>query len=320
MSDKPSILITRRLPDSVLAIAHAAYHVTLNDRETPLTVEEAAHALAQYDAILPTLGDGFRAEAFAGGPHRCKLLANFGVGYNHIDAAAAKAAGVAVTNTPGAVTDATADIALTLMLMSCRRAAEGERLVRSGRWQGWQPTQMLGLHMTGKVLGIVGMGRIGKAIAQRAHYGFGMQVVFFNRSPVADPGMPAHQLDSLHAVLAAADVVVTAVPAAPETHHLIDAAALAAMKPTAHFVNIARGDVVDEAALIEALQTRRIAGAGLDVYEFEPKVPDALRALDNAVLLPHLGTSALEVREAMGRMALDNLAAHFAGRPLPNPV
>lgn len=320
MSDKPSVLITRRLPDSVLAIAHAAYHVTLNDRETPLTVEEAAHALAQYDAILPTLGDGFQAAAFEGGPHRCKLLANFGVGYNHIDAAAAQAAGVAVTNTPGAVTDATADIALTLMLMSCRRASEGERMVRAGQWGGWQPTQMLGLHMTGKVLGIVGMGRIGKAIAKRAHYGFDMDVVFYNRSPVAEPGVPAHQLPSLDAVLSAADVVVAAVPASPQTHHLIDAHALETMKPTAHFINIARGDIVDEAALITTLENRRIAGAGLDVYEFEPQVPDALKALDNVVLLPHLGTAALEVREAMGRMALDNLAAHFAGAPLPNPV
>ena len=320
MSDKPSVLITRRLPDSVLAAAHAAYHVTLNDRETPLTVEEAAHALAQYDAILPTLGDGFKAAAFEGGPHRCKLLANFGVGYNHIDADAAKAAGIAVTNTPGAVTDATADIALTLMLMSCRRASEGERMVRSDTWGGWQPTQMLGLHMTGKTLGVIGMGRIGKAIAKRAHYGFDMEVVFHNRSKVAEPGVPARQLSSLRDVMAAADVVVTAVPANPATHHMIDAGALSAMKRSAHFINIARGDIVDEAALITALQEGWIAGAGLDVYEFEPQVPDALRQLENVVLLPHLGTAALEVRESMGLMALDNMAAHFAGQPLPNPV
>ncbi|MCH2166830.1 MAG: D-glycerate dehydrogenase [Oceanicola sp.] len=320
MADKPSVLITRRLPDSNLAAAHAAYHVTLNDRETPLSVEEANHALGQYDAILPTLGDGFGTAAFEGGPHRCKLLANFGVGYNHIDVAAAQAAGVAVTNTPGAVTDATADIALTLMLMSCRRAGEGERMLRADAWPGWQPTQMLGLHMTGKTLGIIGMGRIGKAIARRAHHGFGMQIVFQNRSQVAEPGVPAQQLETLHEVMAAADVVVTAVPATPQTHHMIDASALAAMQPHAHFVNIARGDIVDEAALIAALQTGQIAGAGLDVYEFEPHVPDALKALENVVLLPHLGTSALEVRQSMGDMALSNLAAHFAGMPLPNPV
>ena len=251
---------------------------------------------------------------------RCKLLANFGVGYNHIDVAAARAAGVAVTNTPGAVTDATADIALTLILMSARRTAEGERLVRSGAWQGWHPTQMLGLHVTGKVLGVIGMGRIGKAIAKRAHLGFGMEVVFHNRSPVADAGVPARQLGSLAEVMAACDVLVVAVPGGAGTRHLIDAAALAAMKPTAHLVNIARGDVVEEAALIAALAEGRIAGAGLDVYEFEPQVPEALRALDNVVLLPHLGTAALEVRTAMGMMALDNLIAFDEGRPLPNPV
>ena len=314
------ILITRRLPDRVLEAADALGTVTLNDRPEPLSVEEARDALARYDAILPTLGDAFRAAAFAGGPPRARMLANFGVGYNHIDVAAAKAAGLIVTNTPGAVTDATADIALTLMLMTCRRAGEGERLVRSGGWSGWQPTQMLGLHMTGKVLGVVGMGRIGKAIAKRAHYGFGMRVVFHNRSRVADPGVPADQLDSLPAVMAAADVVVLAVPATAETHHMIDAAALSAMKPTAHLVNIARGDIVDEAALIAALEGGRIAGAGLDVYEFEPAVPDRLKALENAVLLPHLGTAALEVREAMGMMAVDNLRAVLEGRTPPNPV
>ncbi|MEL6520258.1 MAG: D-glycerate dehydrogenase [Pseudomonadota bacterium] len=314
------LLITRRLPDSNLAAAEAAYDVTLKDTPDPMSEDEARAALQTYDAILPTLGDRFTAAAFDSAPYRCKMLANFGVGYNHIDVAAAKAAGLVVSNTPGAVTDATADIALTLMLMTCRRAGEGERLVRSNQWTGWQPTQMLGLHMSGKTIGIAGMGRIGKAIARRAHYGFGMNVVFFNRSPVADPGLPAQQLASLENVCSAADVVVTAVPATPETHHLIGSAELAAMKPTGHLVNIARGDVVDEAALITALETGVIAGAGLDVYEFEPKVPDALKALENVVLLPHLGTAALEVRENMGQMALDNLAAFVAGTPLPNPV
>jgi len=218
------------------------------------------------------------------------------------------------------VTDATADIAMTLILMSARRAAEGERLVRAGRWTGWHPTQMLGLHVSGKVLGVVGMGRIGKAIAKRAQAGFGMEVVFFNRSPVAEPGVPARQLETLAEVMAVADIVVVAVPGGPATHHLIDAAALAAMRPHAHLVNIARGDVVDEAALIAALEAGRIGGAGLDVYEFEPKVPQALIARDDVTLLPHLGTAALEVREAMGMMAVDNLLAFKRGAPLPNPV
>ncbi len=316
-----TLLITRHLPDTVLARAAEHFAVTLRDDTQPLTPEEITAALRGYDLVLPTLGDMFNAAAFATVPQpRCKLLANFGVGYNHIDVAAAKAAGVAVTNTPGAVTDATADIALTLMLMSARRAGEGERLVRSGAWRGWHPTQMLGLHLTGKTVGIVGMGRIGKAIARRSHHGFGMAVVFFNRSPVEDAGVPARQLGSLTEVMAAADVVVVAVPGAPATRHLIDANALAAMKPTGHLINIARGDIVDEAALIAALTARQIAGAGLDVYELEPKVPEALRALENVVLLPHLGTAALEVREAMGMMAVDNLIAFVEGRSLPNAV
>ncbi|MFT6104298.1 MAG: lactate dehydrogenase-like 2-hydroxyacid dehydrogenase [Paracoccaceae bacterium] len=314
------LLITRRLPDSVLKDAQAEFDVTLSDNPTPFSIAQARAALADYDLILPTLGDAFGAAAFDGAPHRCRLLANFGVGYNHIDVTAAKAAGIAVSNTPGAVTDATADIALTLMLMSCRRAAEGERLVRAGQWTGWQPTQMLGLHMSGKVLGVVGMGRIGKAIARRAHFGFGMKVVFHSRTAGTDAGLPAEQLDSLLAVMAASDVVVTAVPASAATHHLIGPAELDAMQPHAHLVNIARGDVIDEAALIAALQARKIAGAGLDVYEFEPKVPQALIDLDTVVLLPHLGTAALEVREDMGQMALDNLRAFKAGQPLPNPV
>ena len=263
----------------------------------------------------------FTSDVFASAPNpRAKILANFGVGYNHIDVVAAKEAGLVVTNTPGAVTDATADIALTLMLMSARRAAEGERLVRSGNWQGWHPTQMLGLHMSGKILGVIGMGRIGKAIAKRAHFGFGMDVIFYNRSHVADTEVPAGQLDRISDVMAAADIVVVAVPGSPATHHLIDAQALGMMQPHAHLINISRGDVVDEAALVSALKSNQIGGAGLDVYEHEPQVPDALRALDNVTLLPHLGTAALEVRTKMGLMAVGNLVDFFDGKPSRNEI
>ncbi|ODM42804.1 2-hydroxyacid dehydrogenase [Cereibacter johrii] len=313
------LLITRPLPDRVLEAARARFEVTLRDSTRPLSPEELRRALAEHDAVLPTLGDLFRAEVFADVPQpRARILANFGVGTNHIDVAAATAAGIAVTNTPGAVTDATADIALTLMLMTARRAGEGERLVRRGAWEGWHPTQMLGLHMTGKRLGILGMGRIGKAIARRAHHGFGMEITFFNRSPVADPSVPARQVGFAEAL--GADIVVVAVPATPATHHLVDAAALGQMRPGAILVNIARGDIVDETALIAALAEGRLAGAGLDVYEFEPEVPAALRAMENVTLLPHLGTAALEVREAMGLMAVENLLAFADGRPLPNAV
>jgi lactate dehydrogenase-like 2-hydroxyacid dehydrogenase len=249
---------------------------------------------------------------------RARLLANFGVGYNHIDVAAARAAGLAVTNTPGAVTDATADIALTLILMTARRAGEGERMLRAGAWTGWHPTQMLGMHVSGRTVAIIGMGRIGQAIARRCHFGFGCTILYANRSPKS-VDFPAAQLPMPEA-LAKADIVVLATPGGAETHHLMGAPEFAAMQPHALFVNISRGDVVDETALIAALQQGRIAGAGLDVYEFEPQVPQALIDMENVSLLPHLGTAALEVREAMGQMALDNCIAFAEGRALPNPV
>lgn len=312
------LLITRRLPDANLAAARARYDVTLRDTDSGLTPKEATVALRGFDAILPTLGDQFTADAFKG-DIRCGVLANFGVGYNHIDAAAAKASGVAVSNTPDVVTDATADIGMTLILSACRRAGEGERMVRAGAWTGWTPTQMLGTHVTGKCVGIVGMGRIGQAVARRCHYGFEMPVIYHNRSQ-KDVDVPSRQVESLDALMSLADIIVVTVPGGRANTHLIDAAAIRAMKPTGIFVNIARGDVVDETALIAALQSGRIAGAGLDVFEHEPCVPDALRALENVVILPHLGTAALEVREAMGRMALENINAWDEGRPLPQAV
>lgn len=315
---KQKLLITRRLPFRVVEAAQARFDVMLRDDHQPLTPDELRNALRDYDVVLPTLGDRFQADVFADVPQpRAKLLANFGVGFNHIDAVAARAAGVAVTNTPGAVTDATADIAMTLILMTARRAGEGERLLRAGMWGGWGPTQLLGTHVTGRSVGIVGMGRIGRAIARRCHFGFGMAVRFFNRSAVA-MDFAAEQVDFSTAM--AADFVVVAVPGGPATKHLIDTKALAHMQKTGFFINISRGDVVDESALIAALQSGHLAGAGLDVYEYEPSVPAAFLALENVTLLPHLGTAALEVREAMGMMAVDNLIAHLEGRPLPNRV
>ena len=313
------LLITRPLPDVVIAAAKVRYETTVRDNTAPLSPDELRAALRDYDAILPTLGDLFRADVFADIPHlRAKILANFGVGYNHIDVTAARAAGIAVTNTPGAVTDATADIAMTLMLMTARRAGEGERMLRAGQWAGWHPTQMLGTHVTGARVGIIGMGRIGKAIARRCHYGFGMDVVFHNRSAVADPGCPARQVPMATAL--AADFVIVAVPGSPATHHLINADTLAQMRPDGILINISRGDVVDESALIAALQSRQIAGAGLDVYEFEPQIPAALQVMENVALLPHLGTAVPQVRQAMGLMAVANLIAHLDGIPLPNAV
>jgi lactate dehydrogenase-like 2-hydroxyacid dehydrogenase len=313
------LLITRPLPDDVMAAAGARFEVTARASTLPLTPRELRDSLRDYDLVLPTLGDRYQPDVFADvGQPRARMLANFGVGYNHIDVAAAGAAGITVSNTPGAVTDATADIALTLILMTARRAGEGERMLREGSWQGWHPIQMLGMHVSGKRLGVIGMGRIGKAIAKRCQAGFGMEVVFFNRSVISDPGVPARQVPLGEAM--AADIVVVAVPGGKETHHLINAATLAQMRPHAIFVNISRGDVVDEAALIDTLQRGAIAGAGLDVYEFEPKVPASLVAMENVTLLPHLGTAALEVRANMGMMAVDNLIAFAEGRVPPNKV
>ncbi|WP_308916466.1 D-glycerate dehydrogenase [Jannaschia sp. LMIT008] len=311
------LLISRALPDSVMDAARDRFDVTCRDTTLPMDRAECRAALVGYDVVLPTLGDAFGADAFDG-PVRAKGLANFGVGFDHIDVAAARAAGLAVTNTPGAVTDATADIAMMLILMTARRAAEGERLVRAGDWSGWHPVQMLGRSVSGSTLGVIGMGRIGQAVAKRARDGFGMRVLFHNRSTKAVDG--AEQVATVADLCAASDVVVVAAAATPGTHHIVDARALSAMRPHAHLVNIARGNLVDEAALIDALRSGRIAGAGLDVYEREPRVPDALRALPNVTLLPHLGTATLAVREDMGRMALDNAAAIAEGRDPPNPV
>ena len=313
-----SLLITRVVPDVIIENARVHFDVIVRESTEGMLPDEAALALADYDAILPTLGDQFTADAF-GGDIRCGILANFGVGYNHIDVVAATKAGIAVSNTPDVVTDATADIAMTLILSTCRRAGEGERLVRSGQWPGWLPTQMLGTHVTGKRVGIVGMGRIGQAVARRCHYGFDMPVIYFNRSP-KEVVVPARQVNDLGALMSQADIVVVTVPASAETFQLIDAAALAKMSPKSVFINVARGDVVDELALIFSLAHGLIAAAGLDVYANEPHVPKELCNMENVVLLPHLGTATLEVREAMGQMALDNLIAWAAGDTIPTQV
>lgn len=314
------LLITRPLPDPVIASAKARFDVTVRSQTTPLSAGELRASLRDYDMVLPTLRDEYSAQVFDDVVMpRCKILANFGVGYNHIDVIAAQKAGLVVTNTPGAVTDATAELGLTLILMSARRAAEGDRLVRSGNWAGWHPTQMLGLHLSGKTVGIVGMGRIGQAIARGCHFGFGMAVRYYSRSP-KDLAFEAVQVDRLVDLAASVDVLVVALPGGTETRHVIGKDVFDAMPSHGHFVNIARGEIVDETALIAALKAGDIAGAGLDVYEHEPMVPDALRALDNVTLLPHLGTAALEVRIDMGLMAVANLVAFDKGEALLNSV
>lgn len=317
----PRILVTREWPAAVEQALQSRFDVTL--QRTPLDVQQWRQALQEYDAICPCVADRVSADIFSGGKPRTRLLANYGVGYNHIDLGAAKAQGIVVSNTPDVLTDATADLAMTLMLMLARRAGEGERQLRRGEWQGWYPTHMMGTMVTGATLGIIGMGRIGLAMAAKAHHGFGMKILYHNRNRVNDPAvaqMQAEHCADMTDLLKRADFVALHCRGGPDTRHLLDAERLALMQPHAFLINTSRGDVVDEAALIEALKTGRIAGAGLDVFEKEPVVPAELRALENVVLLPHLGSATLETRTAMGMRVLKNLDAFFAGQDVPDRV
>ena len=314
--DEPVIVVTRRWPaPGEEELARRFPQVQLNNGDVPLGLGGLRAALEQADVVLPTVSDQLPAELFDG-PLRTRFLGNFGVGYNHIDTEAAAKAGIVVTNTPRVLTDTTADTTMTLLLMAARRAGEGEREVRAGRWTGWRPTHMMGADVTGKTLGILGMGRIGVAVARRAHFGFGMPVVFYDPADFEpDHGIPgARRVGTVEDVLAVADFVSLHMPGGAENTHLIDAAALARMKPTAFLINSARGDIIDSRALIAALRSGTIAGAGLDVYEGEPDIPQELLELDNAVLLPHLGSATLETRTAMGMLVLDNLQDFLAGR------
>ena len=314
------IFISRPLPQEVLNAAGHLGEITVRENTSAMSESEMVYSLANYDIVLPTLGDIYSEKIFKScSKITVKLMANFGVGFNHIDVKVANEHGVKVSNTPGAVTEATADIAMALMLMCCRRTSEGERIVRSNKWEGWHPTQMLGFHISNKRVGIVGMGNIGQAIAQRCHFGFGMQVGYFSRSP-KQLDYPVDRYESLTEIASNSDILVVSVPGGSATHHLINKDIFSAMQPHAYFVNIARGDVVKETDLIEALKLNQIAGAGLDVYEFEPRVPKDLIAMENVVLLPHLGTASLEVRTGMGLMAVENIKSFLEGNEPPNLV
>ena len=319
----PKVLVTRRWPEPCEARLRERFDVTFNVDNQPLSLAELQAALREHDAVLPTVSDKLPAEVFGDAPPRCRLLGNFGVGFNHIDIEAARARGIVVTNTPDVLTESTADIAMMLMLMAARRASEGERLLRAGQWTGWHPTQLLGTQVTGKTLGLIGFGRIAQAMATKAHFGFGMPILFYTPRPAAPELLErfqARQLDSIEAVLREADFVALHCPGSAANYHLIDAARLALMKPTAILINTARGDVVDSQALIAALRERRIAAAGLDVYEGEPNLDPGFLTLDNAVLLPHLGSATTETRIAMGMKVIDNLEAFFRGENPPNRV
>lgn len=320
---KPKVLITRRWPASVEAKLQQRYDATLNLDDHAFTTEEFKHALQHYDAVCPTVCDSLPAEVLNAPNKRCKILGNFGVGYNHIDIEAAKQQGIIVTNTPGVLTESTADIAMTLLLMTARRGAEGDRLVRAGKWQGWCPTHMMSNDVTGATLGLIGFGRIAQAMARKAHHGFGMKILYFKPSPAEQSivdELQAVRCRSIEELLPQCDYVSLHCPGGNETRHLLNAARLKQMKPTAHLINTARGDVVDSKALIEALREKRIAGAGLDVYEGEPYLDPGFLSLENVALLPHLGSATIATRTAMGEKVLDNLAAYFSGQPLPDRV
>ena len=319
---RSSIFVTRRWPQAAEEALSAHFDVTFNEGDAPLSQDALAEGFAAHDIAAPTVSDRIDADIVnAGAAGRCRMIANYGVGVNHIDLAAAMAHGLPVSNTPGVLTDATADLTLTLMLMLCRRAGEGEREVRAGAWSGWRPTHLVGQSMTGKRLGIIGMGRIGRAVAHRAHFGFGMEVGFHNRSKVDDGGgVGGTQYASVTELCAASDFVSLHCAATPDTFQILDETALGAMPPDSHVINTARGDVVDEAALVAALESGSIAGAGLDVYQGEPAINPAIMAAPNTVLLPHLGSATREARVAMGMKVVANARAFAAGEPLPDPV
>jgi lactate dehydrogenase-like 2-hydroxyacid dehydrogenase len=314
-SPRPIVVFTRRLPAGVERRAQELFDVRLNSTDVPLTVEQLADAVRTADALVPTVSDPVPASVLNTTPRRLKIIANYGVGYNNIDLAVAARLGIVVTNTPDVLTDDTADLTMALLLMTARRLSEGARELRAGNWTGWRPTHLLGTRVTGKTLGILGLGRIGRAVARRAHEGFGMRVIYFDPpAPIGEAkALGATPRASAEGVLSESDIVSLHMPASPENRHFMNAERLAMMRPHALLINTARGDIVDTDALVQALEAGTIAGAGLDVFENEPHVPPGLLALSNVVLLPHLGSATVESREAMGDRALANLTAFFAG-------
>jgi lactate dehydrogenase-like 2-hydroxyacid dehydrogenase len=315
--NKPKVIVTRKWPAPVEARLQELYDVQLNETDIPMTADELKAALQTADALLPTVTDAITADILSVPNKRAKIIGNFGVGYNNIDIEAAKKEGLVVTNTPHVLTDCTADIAMLLLLMSARRASEGDRLVRNGQWTGWRPTHMLGQKVTGKTLGLIGFGRIAQAMARKAHHGFGMKILFTDPYPPSQAfidGLQATQCATVEELLTEANFVSLHCPGGDATKHLINEQRLKLMQPSAHLINTARGDVVDSKALIRALKEGWIAGAGLDVFEGEPNIDPGFLKLDNVALLPHLGSATEETRVAMGNRVLDNIAAFFAGQ------
>lgn len=319
---RPKVTVSRRLPAAVEQQLQERYDTTLNASDDRLSADALTVALDSSDALVSTLGDPISADLLGRCRPRAQIIAHFGVGYDNIDVTAARTMGITVTNTPGVLTEDTADLTIALLLASARRMSEGDRELRAGNWTGWRPTHLLGTRLSGKRLGLVGFGRIAQAVARRARLGFGMQVHAWSRSLTDDVAAQhgIRRIADLDNLLGSSDFVSLHVPGNADTRHLIDAARLARIPAHAHLVNTARGSVVDQEALIDALTYRRIAGAGLDVFEHEPAVPAELLALPNVCAIPHMASATVESRTAMGMLVIQNLDAFFAGQQPPNRV
>ncbi len=322
MPDRLSVVVTRRLPEPVETRLGELFNVTLNETDVPMSRDALAEAMKGADVLVSTLTDEIDQRMLAQAGDRLKLIANYGAGFDHIDVATARQRGVLVTNTPGVLTDDTADMTMALILAVPRRLKEGAAKMQSGEWDGWSPLGMIGHRVTGKRLGIVGMGRIGQAVARRAK-AFGMQIHYHNRKRLhadIENGLEATYWESLDQMLARTDVISINCPHTPATYHLLSARRLKLLKPTAYVVNTARGEIVDENALIRMLKAGEIAGAALDVFENEAAVSPELRDLPNVMLLPHMGSATVEGRVEMGEKVLINIKTFADGHRPPDQV
>ena len=319
---RPKVIVTRELPDAVMERLSALFDATLNVTDAPMDRDALAAAMATCDVLVPTVTDAIDGDLIAGAGERLKLIANYGAGVNHIDLKAARARRILVTNTPGVLTEDTADMTMALILSVPRRLAEGEKLVRSGAWTGWSPGGMLGHRIGGKALGIVGMGRIGQAVARRAR-AFGLSIHYHNRHrlpKVVEAELQAEWHPNLDELLGMVDILTLHTPRNADSENLIDADRIALMKPSAYVINASRGGILDEDALVAALEGGRLAGAGLDVWAHEPRIDPRLLALPNVVMLPHMGSATYEGRLAMGDRVIANIRAWVDGHRPPDQV
>jgi glyoxylate reductase len=319
---KPLVIVTRKLPDAIETRLMELFETRLNVDDTPMTAAGLVEAVKTADVLVPTVTDRIDSRVLSQAGPRLKLIASFGTGVDHIDLDSARQRGITVTNTPGVLTADTADMSMALVLATARRMGAGERLVRAGKWLGWSPTSMLGSRLQGKRMGIVGMGRIGQALAQRAR-SFGLSIHYHNRKRVhaeIERELEATYWESLDQMLARMDIVSVNCPHTPATFHLLSARRLKLMKPSAILINTARGEVIDENAMVRMLKAGELAGAGLDVYEHEPQINPKLLELDGVVLLPHMGSATLEGRIEMGEKVLINIKTFADGHKPPDRV